>query len=133
MMKKNASIYQRAGGYFTLDRAVYESAAFKSLSCRDRAALLQILFHYIPNKSELIAMSSRRLALCIGINKDTAAKSLRHLVKVGLLDIVSEADWISGQARKYRLTFKPFKNRTPTDEWSKYQNDEPNSSDKVSK
>ena len=77
-------------------------------------------------------MSARRLASCIGINMDTAAKALRRLIKVGLVDIVSESMWVYGRARAYRLTFRPYEGRIPTDDWAKYQNDDTNQPDAVS-
>ena len=132
MGKSKSKTFQRKGGYFSIDRAVYTSPAFTSLSCTERAVLLQLVFHYVPKSSERIVMSSRQLASCIGINKDTAAKALRRLVDVGLIDVVSESKWIYSLARVYRLTFKPYQNRIPTDEWSKYQDDDPKQSDNVS-
>lgn len=132
MSTSKSKVFHRKGGYFSLDRAVYESPAFRSLSCTDRSVLLDLICIYVPGKREAIAMSARRLAANIGINKDTAAKSLRRLVKVGLIDVVSESMWIYGRARAYRLTFKNYKGRLPSDDWSKYQNDDPNPSDGVS-
>jgi hypothetical protein len=124
--------FLRKGGYFSMDRGVYDSPAYTSLSCTERAVLEGLNYYYVPGNREVIAMSARRLAKKVCINKDTAAKSLKRLAEVGFIQVVDESDWINGRARTYRLTFKPYKGRDPSDEWSKYQNDDPNSSDEVS-
>jgi DNA-binding transcriptional regulator YhcF (GntR family) len=72
----------------------------------------------IPTRVEKIAMSSRRLAAEVGINKDTATKSLKRLTEAIFLSIVSESIWLYVRARNYRLTFKTFKRRIQTNEWA---------------
>ncbi len=118
MAKNKTKLFQREGGYFSMERAVYWSESFKSLTAIDRVVIFHLTSYYIPNRVEKIAMSSRRLAAEVGINKDTAAKSLKRLTEAGFLSIVSESMWLYGRARSYRLTFKPFKGRIPTDEWA---------------
>jgi DNA-binding MarR family transcriptional regulator len=127
-----SKVFQRKGGYLALDRQVYDSPAYTSLSCTERAVLADLNYVYAPGSRELIAMSVRQIAAKVRINKDTAAKSLKRLAEVGFIEVVEESNWINGRARIYRLTFKPYKGRNPSDEWSKYQNDGPNSSDEVS-
>jgi hypothetical protein len=119
MAKNKTKPFQRDGGYFTMDRAVYWSGSFQSLTTIDRVVIFHLTSYYIPNRIEKIAMSSRRLAAEVGINKDTAAKSLKRLTEAGFLSIVSESMWLYGKARSYRLTFKPFNGRIPTDEWAR--------------
>ena len=129
MASGKTKLFQRPGGYFTMERAVYWSEPFQSLTPIDRMVIFHLTSYYIPNRVESIAMSSRRVANELGINKDTAAKSLRRLTDTGFLDIVSESMWLYGRARSYRLTFKPYKGRIPTDEWARNDNQGPNSLD----
>ena len=76
-------------------------------------------------------MSNRRLALEIGINKDTAGKALRRLEEVGFIRLVKESHWIYGKSRIYRLTFMNYQGRVPSDEWSRFQVDGQGRPDKV--
>ena len=52
-----------------MDRAVYWSESFQSLTTIDRVVIFHLTSYYIPNRVEKIAMSSRRLAAEVGINK----------------------------------------------------------------
>lgn len=121
--KRKQNAYQREGGFFKFDRQVYRSAAYSSLTPIQRAALMHLLLHYVPHRSEDIGMSNRRLALEIGINKDTAGKALRRLEEVGFIRLVKESHWIYGKSRIYRLTFMNYQGRVPSDEWNRFQVD----------
>ena len=129
--KRSKSVPTRPNGYFNFHRQIYDSEAFQSLSCIERAALLHLMYHYIPDRSEDIPMSNRRLAKDIGINKDTAGRALKRLEQVGLIRMVDESDWYRGAARSYRLTFMLYQGRQPTDEWAAFQNQGQTYSDKV--
>ena len=122
---------ERSGGFFQFHRQIYDSAAFRSLSCIERVALLHLMYHYIPDRSEDIGMSNRRLARDIGVNKDTAGKALKRLEQVGLIRMVDESDWYRGAARSYRLTFMKYQGRQPTDEWAAFQKQGQTYSDNV--
>jgi len=130
--KKRAKLgLERSGGFFQFHRQIYDSAAFRSLSCIERAVLLHLMYHYIPDYREDIFMSNRRLAKDIGINKDTAGRALKRLDKVGLIQMVDESDWYQGTARSYRLTFMTYQGAQPTDDWAAFQNEGPTTADKV--
>lgn len=120
--KRSKSAPTRPNGFFQFYRQIYDSHAFRSLSCIERVALLHLMYHYIPDRSEDIFMSNRRLAKEIGINKDTAGRALKRLEQVGLIRVVDESDWYRGRARSYRLTFMAYQGRQPTDEWAAFQN-----------
>jgi hypothetical protein len=77
-------------------------------------------------------MSSRRLALELRINKDTAAKALRILEQHGFIRVVDESSWFYGKSRSYRLTFKEFNRRPATNDWEMQQIDGPDLSDDLS-
>jgi hypothetical protein len=118
----------RAGGYFSMEREVYKSPAFQSLSAFERVVLLHLLYYFVPNKCEDIAMSGRRLGNELGINKDTAAKSLKRLEIVGLIKTTAESMWMNGFSRSYRLTFMSYQNKMATDEWKRFDGNGPNKS-----
>lgn len=122
---------QRPNGFMQFHREIYDSEAYRSLSFIERAVLLHLMYHYIPDYREDIFMSNRRLAKEIGINKDTAGRALKRLDKVGLIEMVDESDWYRGSARSYRLTFMTYRGRQPTDQWAAFQNEGPTTADKV--
>ena len=128
--RKHSEIH-RSNGFMQVHREIYDSPAYRSLSFICRAVLLHLLYHYIPNLSEVIGMSNRRLAREIGINKDTAGRALRKLETVGLIRMVDESDWYHGTARSYRLTFMTYQGKQPTDEWAAFQDEGPITGDKV--
>ena len=129
--RRKHSEVQRRNGFMQVHREIYDSPAYRSLSFIDRAVLLHLLYHYIPDRSEVIGMSNRRLAREIGINKDTAGRALRKLESVGLIRMIDESDWYRGTARSYRLTFMTYQGRQPTDDWAAFQNEGPTTADKV--
>ena len=111
----------RPNGFMQFYRQIYDSSAYRSLSFIERGALLHMLYHFIPERSEVIAMSNRRLAREIGVNKDTAGRALRRLEAVGLIRMIDESNWYLGSARSYRLTFMPYQGRQPSDDWAAFQ------------
>ena len=129
MSRRKKQSYSRPGGYFTLDRGVYRSAQFLQLKKIQKLALVHLTSYFIPQRQEEIGMSSRRLAREIGVSKDSAAQALRGLVRSGFIQIIDESSWFDGKSRSYRLTFKPYKGRAPTDEWSTLANEGPDFSD----
>jgi hypothetical protein len=131
-MTKRSRVFKRPGGYFTFDRQVYKSPAFRALSKIERLALLHLNSYYIPERCEVIFMSSRRLATEISVNKDSAARALRRLEEVGFIKVVDESMWLYGKSRSYVLTFRTCGGRMPTDEWSLFQLQSPSESDSVS-
>ena len=133
MSKKSRHKFEvhRPNGFMQFHREIYDSEAYRSLSFIERAVLLHLMYHYVPDYREDIFMSNRRLAKEIGINKDTAGRALKRLVKVGLIEMVDESDWYRGLARSYRLTFMTYRGQQPTDQWAAFQNEGPTTADKV--
>ena len=131
-MTKRSKVFKRSGGYFTFDRQVYQSPAFRALSKIERLALFHLNSYYIPERREVIFMSSRRLATEMSINKDSAARALRRLEDLGFIKVVDESMWLYGRSRSYVLTFRTYGGRMPTDEWSRFQLQGPSKSDIVS-
>ena len=115
-----------------MDRKFYRSRQFSRLSCIQKLVLLHLTYYWIPNQPDGIAMSSRRLALELRINKDTAAKALRILEQQGFIPVVDESSWFYGKSRSYRLTFKEFNRRPAANDWEKQQIDGPDLSDDLS-
>lgn len=132
MGKKKKSSFYIKGGYFSLDRRVYRSEQFSRLSCMQKLVLFHLICYWVPNKSECIAMSSRRLASELRINKDTAAKALRALEQRSFIKVVDESSWFYGKSRSYRTTFKPHNRQPATNDWEKQQVDGPDISDHLS-
>ena len=126
MSKRTPYKLSRPRGFFSLEREVYDSSAFRSLSMTERSVLFHLIYYFVPHNSEDIAMSGRRLGKELGINKDTAAKALRNLEASGLIRTTKESMWLNGFSRSYRLTFMAYQNRLATDEWKQFDFDGPN-------
>ena len=133
MSKRGPYKLSRAGGFFSMEREVYRSAAFKNLSPIERNVIFNLLYYFVPNKREDISMSGRRLGSELGINKDTAAKALKNLENLGFIRTTEESMWLSGRSRSYRLTFMAYRNRSATDDWKKLDFCGPNCPDNLSR
>lgn len=131
-MTKRSKVFKRPEGYFTFDREVYTSPAFRALSKIECLVLFHLNSYYIPERREVIFMSSRRLANEISVNKDSASRALRRLEEVGFIKVMDESMWLYGKSRSYVLTFRTYCGRMPTDEWSRFQLQGPCESGSVS-
>lgn len=129
MSKRTPYKLSRPRGFFSLEREVYDSSAFRSLSMTERSVLFHLIYYFVPHKSEDIAMSGRRLGKELGINKDTASKALKNLEATGLIRTTKESMWLNGFSRSYRLTFMAYQNRLATDEWKHFDLDGPKTRD----
>jgi hypothetical protein len=64
---------------------VMETAAWKSLTPKARAVLVEVASRYFGTNNGRIALSVRDAAEACNINKDTAAKAFKELIEKGFL------------------------------------------------
>ena len=111
---------------------LFDSEAFRSMKCAERALLLEFCRRYVPDFNEDVFVSTRDAAKRLHVHPDTARKAFYVLESRGFIKLISGALWQARIARKWRLTFLSYRGREPTDEWRDYKNPEPKSRGKLS-
>ena len=81
--------------FVALERYALRSAAWRSLSCLARAALIQVQFRYTGSNNGSIQLSCAMLGEELRTSKDTAARALRELQNKGFLEQAKGASFNS--------------------------------------
>lgn len=116
--RKNKSIKACRGGKFsTMYHDVSKSKEFKRLKPVSKCLLFLMQDVFIPEYREKVSVSVVNAAKWIGCNKDTAAKAFKQLESAGFIRLLEYHQWQQRKARVYRLTWRKFEGREPTDEW----------------
>ena len=84
---------------------VKRSAAYHSLNCAARAALVELLDRYNGCNNGMIGLGVRELADELGCSKDTASRALHSLDDAGLAHPTKMGAWRGKKATEWRLTF----------------------------
>ena len=89
-----------------LERYMLDSAAWCSLNAVERATYLEIARLYNGSNNGRLAMSGRRLACLLHVNKSTGTRALCTLVQRGFLEVVTPSAFSlkTKRATEYRLT-----------------------------
>jgi MarR family len=92
-----------------LYRWMLDTPAYLSLSCQERAVLVEIARAYDGNNNGRIGLSVRRAAERCNIAKDTASRAFKNLVERGFVDCVTRGAFSrkSMHATEWRLTWWP--------------------------
>lgn len=114
---KKITKHCRSGGFSSFYHEVAKSEVFIGLRPVAKCLLFQLNSLYIPIHREEISVSVVNAAKWIKCNKDTASKAFKELERAGFIDLIEHHLWQQRKARVYRLTFRTFKGREPTDEW----------------
>jgi hypothetical protein len=107
----------RSGGFAPAYHDVTRSKQFLRLKPVSKCLVFQLNGAYIPISRENISVSVVNAAKWIGCNKDTAGKAFKELESAGFIKLIEHHIWQRCKARVYRLTWRQFKGREPTDEW----------------
>ena len=111
--------------FVKIDRYVFKTAAWKSLTPADKAIYLIILFRYNGSNNGNIGLSIRDASKGANVAKETARKSFKHLEDKGFIKKRFEGSFSQKQrlASEWELTHVPFKNKLPTKEFTRFQID----------
>lgn len=133
MARKFKSKVDRSGQFHRIYRDMFESDAYRSLRCVERCLLHELHALYLPSRNDVF-LSVRDAALRLSVHKDTASKAFHVLEKTGFIRLTRGELWQQKLSREWRLTFEPYKDREPTDNWRLFKKPDvaPNSKDKVS-
>ena len=89
-----------------LEHYMLDSAAWFSLNAVERASYFEIARLYNGSNNGQLAMSGRRLAGLLRVNKSTGTRALSTLVEKGFLEVVRPSAFSlkTKRATEYRLT-----------------------------
>jgi len=89
-----------------LEHYMLDSAAWCSLGAVERASYFEIARLYNGSNNGQLAMSGRRLADLLHVNKSTGTRALSALVEKGFLEVVTPSSFSlkTKRATEYRLT-----------------------------
>ena len=103
-------------GFTPIPHKVITSKAFKALNGNSAKLLIHLAYVYSEN-NPAITMDVRRAGDLAGINKDTASVRFKELQEKGFIAKVSESDFYNKKARGYRLTFRKYYKKQPTNDY----------------
>lgn len=95
--------------YIKLPFYILHSDAWLVLSCKSRAALIEIMLRYNGYNNGRIGLSVRDLANRLNCSKDSAARALRQLDDIGFIETTKLGVFRlrNRKASEYRLTWLP--------------------------
>lgn len=104
------------GGVLAIPRQLKRSEAFLDLSCPARCLMLELQDVWRPGASG-IHYSVRRASEALKVSNSTAARCFAELEQHGFIKLSEEADWLSGKAREWVLTWVDSGGKLATCEW----------------
>ena len=104
--------------YIAQDVKMIRSAAYQDLSGYAVKLLIMMQTHW--RMYEPIAYSVTEAQKRIGCSRGTAHAAFKELDTHGFIKIMLDAHFSKQLASRWRLTFKPFNDKKPSDEWSKW-------------
>ncbi len=116
---------KRAGGYFTVSREWFNSAAFRDLSLPARCLLTEFQNVFYPGRNGALSISVANAAERLGVDPKTARKPFHELAEHGFIALTKGEYWQERKAREWRLTFYGCHGKEATDEWRFWKPGEP--------
>ena len=116
--KKNSLPFDKSGGVIVTQRRLLESEHYLSLSVYARCLLTQLHLHWRNEKP--VAYGTREAAQKLGCDRRTAMKAFNELERKQFIQMYDAAEFNSqrgSKARTWILTWLPFSNRKPTNDW----------------
>lgn len=120
--KKQSLPFDKGGGVVTMQRRLIESGAFLALSAQAKALLPLLQIHWRNDRP--IAYGIREAAEKIPCDRKTAIRAFKELQQGGFIALVDESIFCSrtqSKSRTWRLTWLPFNDRKPTNDWETKQ------------
>lgn len=116
--KKNALPFDKRGGVLVKRRGMVESSAYSSLSPHAKALIDLMQLHW--RNDEPVAYGVREAQEKIPCCRKKAMKVFDELRNNGFIVMINESLFNSrtcSKARTWRLTWLPFKGKSPTNDW----------------
>jgi len=112
--------FDKRGGVIVMLVRMINSASYSSLSTPAKAMLPYLQVHWRNDKPVDYGVREAMRRLCC--SKATAIKVFHELQDLGFIELVDESLFssrIQSKTRTWRLTWLPFDNKPPTNEWEK--------------
>ncbi|MES3008401.1 MAG: hypothetical protein V4751_11595 [Pseudomonadota bacterium] len=121
MAKKKRSLpFDKRGGALVLQRRMLESSAYSFLTPEAKVLLLLLQTHWRNDKP--VAYGVREAMDKIPCAKGTAQRAFEQVQRSGFAELVDESQFSTrthSRARTWRLTWLPFMDKPPSNEWEK--------------
>jgi len=110
--------YKRRGGVIVMPIFMLNSEAYLALTSYSRSLLVLMQIHWYKYKP--VDYGVREAAVKMSCNERTARKAFDQLQELGFIECMEQSVFRSrtqSKARSWRLTWMPYKEREPTDDW----------------
>ena len=118
--KKSSLPFDKRGGILVINRRLLNSEAYATLKPAPKVFML--LLHEQWRNEKPVSYGVREAAKKIHCNVNTAAKSFKALEDAGFIQCVEQSNFnskLGSKARDWRLTWLPYMNKEPSNEWDK--------------
>lgn len=118
MPKRRSLPFDKTGGVIAIQRRLIESQQFQALSPQGKTLMLLMQCHW--RNETAVGYGVREAADKIPCARRTAMAAFNELAEAGFIRMVEESLFCSrtkSKCRTWRLTWLPFKDRAPTNEW----------------
>lgn len=126
MWKRNSKLpFDRIGGVIAIQRRLLDSRPYLELTAQAKALLPLLQSHWRPDRP--VGFGVREAEQKIPCSRKVAMRAFDELQKAGFIRMVDESLFNSrtqSKSRTWRLTWLPWRNRTPTNDWEKLQDKE---------
>jgi hypothetical protein len=110
--------FKEKGAVIVQPISMIDSLAYQQLSAKSVKLLSLMQRYWQPNKPIDYGISQTTCVL--KCSRSTASALFNELTELGFIAVVEEADFYANKARSWRLTYRPFLNREPTDDWKNW-------------
>jgi len=127
MGKKKSLPFDKRGGSIVINRRMMASPAYKEL--KPQAKVLMMLMQEQWRNDKPVSYGVREAAEKIPCDVKTARKGFVMLKDQGFITCVDESLFNSrtgSKARDWRLTWMPYMDKSPTNDWEKLSNEKLN-------
>jgi len=106
------------GGVIVLPIPMIDSLAYQHLSAKSVKLLSFLQRHWCKDKA--IHYGITQTTKSMKCSRDTASKLFNELMEHEFIALVDQADFYANKARSWRITYRHFLNREPTNEWKNW-------------
>jgi len=127
MSKKKSLPFDKRGGSIVINRRMMAHPAYKKLSAQAKVLMLFMQEQWRNDKP--VSYGVREAAEKISCDVKTARKAFVMLREQGFITCVDESLFNSrtgSKARDWRLTWMPYMDKSPTNDWEKLSNEKLN-------
>ena len=125
--KRSPLPFDKRGGVIVFMVRMIMSSSYGDLSTPAKAMLPFLQLHWRNDKP--VDYGVREAMRRLGCSKATAIKVFHELQELGFIELIDESQFSSrtqSKTRTWRLTWLPYDNKPPTNDWEKITSTGPN-------